>query len=75
MGKGDSGCTCCPNKMPGAGLPAGMGMLWAVGMGSSMLSGVGQSPSPVTSPSALPAFLPVEGGTCTEQLFSIPCWV
>lgn len=68
MGKGDSGCTCCPNKMHGAGLPAGMGM------GISMLSGVGESASPVKCPSALPAFLLVEGGTCTEWVSEDPCW-
>ena len=68
MGNGDSGCTCCPKIMAaGAGLPAGMGTLCAVGTGSSLLSGLGESASPLTSPSALAAFLLVDGGTYTEE--------
>ena len=64
MGKGDNGCTCCLNMM--AGLPAGMGTLWSVGAGSSLLIWAGESAPPAISPSALPAFLLVDGGTCTE---------
>ena len=42
-------------------------MLCAVGTGNSMLSRLGESASPLTCPSALAAFLVVDGGTYTEQ--------